>query len=70
VSDDNMPASHIPPHPTLPDYYGTDESRQRFLNDLFDRTAHRYRAVDRAIGFGSVSGIAAGRCETLGSWRA
>jgi demethylmenaquinone methyltransferase/2-methoxy-6-polyprenyl-1,4-benzoquinol methylase len=53
VSDDNVPTAQIPPHPTLPDYYEADESRQRFLNDLFDRTAHQYRAIDRAIGFGS-----------------
>ena len=38
-----MPALQIPPHPTLPEYYEANESRQRFLNDLFDRTAYRYR---------------------------
>jgi demethylmenaquinone methyltransferase/2-methoxy-6-polyprenyl-1,4-benzoquinol methylase len=53
VSDDNVSVTEIPPHPELPDYYGASESRQEFLNDLFDRTAHQYRAVDRAIGFGS-----------------
>ena len=40
------------PHPTLSRYYGADEHRQRFLNDLFDRTAYGYRAIDRASGLG------------------
>ncbi len=42
----------IPPHPTLSEYYGTTESRQRFVNDLFDRTASWYRTIDRATAFG------------------
>jgi demethylmenaquinone methyltransferase/2-methoxy-6-polyprenyl-1,4-benzoquinol methylase len=41
-----------PPHPTLPQYYGAAESRQEFVNDLFDRTAAWYRTVDRATAFG------------------
>jgi demethylmenaquinone methyltransferase / 2-methoxy-6-polyprenyl-1,4-benzoquinol methylase len=51
--DDTGPAWHVPPHPTLREYYDGNESRQRFLNDLFDRTAYGYRAIDKAIGFGS-----------------
>jgi demethylmenaquinone methyltransferase/2-methoxy-6-polyprenyl-1,4-benzoquinol methylase len=51
--DKAAPAVEIPPHATLSEYYGADESRQRFLNDLFNRTAYRYRAIDRAVGFGS-----------------
>lgn len=42
----------IPPHPTLSEYYGTTESRQPFVNDLFDRTASWYRTIDRATAFG------------------
>ena len=53
VSQEGGPAVQIPPHPTLREYYEANESRQRFLNALFDRTADRYRAVDKAIGFGS-----------------
>jgi len=34
-------------------YHPADVSRQRFLNDLFDRTADRYRAIDKVTGFGS-----------------
>ena len=41
-----------PPHPSLPQYYGTTESRQGFVNDLFDRTARWYRAIDRVTAFG------------------
>ena len=52
VSGDEASVTEIPPHPALRDYYGTSESRQRFLNDLFDRTAYRYRAIDKATGFG------------------
>ena len=52
VSGDDASVTAIPPHPALRDYYGTSESRQRFLNDLFDRTAYRYRAIDKATGFG------------------
>jgi demethylmenaquinone methyltransferase/2-methoxy-6-polyprenyl-1,4-benzoquinol methylase len=37
----------------LPGYYPADASRQRFLNDLFDRTADRYRTIDLVTGFGS-----------------
>ena len=43
---------NLPPHPTLSEYYGTTESRQRFVNDLFDRTASWYRTIDRATAFG------------------
>ncbi|HWC04770.1 MAG TPA: class I SAM-dependent methyltransferase [Methylomirabilota bacterium] len=52
-SHGDAPALQAPPHPTLHDYYETSSSRQRFLNDLFDRTAHRYRTVDRVTGLGS-----------------
>jgi demethylmenaquinone methyltransferase/2-methoxy-6-polyprenyl-1,4-benzoquinol methylase len=41
-----------PPHPTLPRYYDSAESRQGFVNDLFDRTAPWYRMLDRAASFG------------------
>jgi demethylmenaquinone methyltransferase/2-methoxy-6-polyprenyl-1,4-benzoquinol methylase len=50
--EDTAPAG-TPPHPTLREYYEGRESRQGFLDELFDRTAHRYRALDRAIGLGS-----------------
>jgi demethylmenaquinone methyltransferase/2-methoxy-6-polyprenyl-1,4-benzoquinol methylase len=44
---------HTPPHPTLREYYDANESRQGFLNELFNRTAYRYRTIDKVVGFGS-----------------
>jgi demethylmenaquinone methyltransferase/2-methoxy-6-polyprenyl-1,4-benzoquinol methylase len=52
-SDERTPVTHAAPHPTLRAYYQADESRQGFLNDLFDRTARQYRAIDRATGLGT-----------------
>ncbi len=43
----------IAPHPPLHQYYGESEARQRFLNELFNRTAYQYRNIERATGFGS-----------------
>ena len=43
----------LPPHPLLRRYYDQDEARQRFLNDLFNRTAPQYRNIDKATGLGS-----------------
>lgn len=42
----------LAPHPPLHRYYREDEGRQRFLNDLFDRTASQYRKIDKATGLG------------------
>jgi demethylmenaquinone methyltransferase/2-methoxy-6-polyprenyl-1,4-benzoquinol methylase len=53
VADERAPTLHAPPHPTLHAYYQGDESRQRFLNALFDRTARQYRVMDTATGLGS-----------------
>ena len=51
--DDAVPAVEVPPHPALAGYYGTSDSRQGFLNELFNRTAYQYRAIDKVVGFGS-----------------
>jgi demethylmenaquinone methyltransferase / 2-methoxy-6-polyprenyl-1,4-benzoquinol methylase len=51
--DDAARAVEAPPHPALREYYDAGDSRQGFLNELFDRTAYQYRAIDKAIGFGS-----------------
>jgi demethylmenaquinone methyltransferase/2-methoxy-6-polyprenyl-1,4-benzoquinol methylase len=53
VPDEEAGVVEIPPHPHLPGYYAAGVSRQRFLNDLFDRTAYGYRAIDKVTGFGS-----------------
>ena len=52
VPDDQAPVMPARPHPTLRAYYEVDESRQGFLNDLFDRTARQYRALDMVTGLG------------------
>ena len=51
--DDAARAVEVPPHPELRDYYDAGDSRQSFLNELFDRTACQYRAIVAVIGFGS-----------------
>jgi demethylmenaquinone methyltransferase / 2-methoxy-6-polyprenyl-1,4-benzoquinol methylase len=43
----------LAPHPPLHRYYREGEARQRFLNDLFNRTAYQYRNIDKATGLGS-----------------
>jgi demethylmenaquinone methyltransferase/2-methoxy-6-polyprenyl-1,4-benzoquinol methylase len=43
----------IPPHPPLLRYYAEEEERQRFVNELFNRTAYQYRNIDKATGLGS-----------------
>ncbi len=50
--DDAATAVEVPPHPTLREYYGANDSRQGFLNELFNRTAYQYRAIDKVVGFG------------------
>jgi demethylmenaquinone methyltransferase/2-methoxy-6-polyprenyl-1,4-benzoquinol methylase len=54
--DDGSPALQVPPHPELPGYYDQRDARQGFVNDLFDRTAGQYGAIDTAVSFGSGRG--------------
>ncbi len=49
MSDSNA----IPPHPTLRSYYESNADRQRFVNDLFDRTSQHYDWADRVLSLGS-----------------
>ena len=51
--NDRTPVLDAAPHPALREYYEAGEQRQEFLNELFNRTAYGYRAIDRATGFGS-----------------
>lgn len=48
-----VPMAPVAPHPPLRRYYAEEKARQAFLNELFDRTAHHYRNIDKATGFGS-----------------
>ena len=45
-------ASHLAPHPNLHDYY-EDGSRREFISDIFDKTAHHYDWIIRAMSLGS-----------------
>lgn len=48
-----VPMVPVAPHPPLRRYYVANDERQVFLNELFNRTAHQYRNIDKATGFGS-----------------
>ena len=48
-----VPMVPVVPHPPLSQYYSKSDGRQAFIDDLFSRTAHQYRNIERAIGFGS-----------------
>ncbi len=41
------------PHPTLPDYYGSDAERRQYLRRIFDDTASDYDRIERLLAFGS-----------------
>ncbi|MDH5668025.1 MAG: class I SAM-dependent methyltransferase [Nitrospira sp.] len=51
--DQSKAHQSVAPHPPLRGYYRDIESRQGFVNELFNRTAYQYRNIDRATGFGS-----------------
>ncbi|HKR80558.1 MAG TPA: class I SAM-dependent methyltransferase [Nitrospira sp.] len=48
----SLPFVPLAPHPPLRRYYAESEGRQRFLNNLFNRTAYQYRNIEKATGFG------------------
>lgn len=48
-------AEPIAPHPTLPQYYGDDRERRRFVSRLFDGTARHYESANRWMSLGSGS---------------
>lgn len=43
----------LSPHPPLGDYYGEPAERERFVRNLFDRTAHWYDDINDMLSFGS-----------------
>jgi len=49
----NPSGQAVAPHPLLRQYYDNMETRQGFLNELFNRTAYQYRNIDKATGLGS-----------------
>ncbi|MCW8086844.1 class I SAM-dependent methyltransferase [Sabulicella glaciei] len=46
-------AGAAPPHGVLRDYYADAPDRQRFVQDLFDRTAGAYDPINNALALGS-----------------
>ncbi|HUP49228.1 MAG TPA: class I SAM-dependent methyltransferase [Thermoanaerobaculia bacterium] len=43
----------LPPHPTLHSFYGADQERQRYINELFDRGSADYDWVNNVMSLGS-----------------
>jgi demethylmenaquinone methyltransferase/2-methoxy-6-polyprenyl-1,4-benzoquinol methylase len=43
-------ADEIPPHAPLTTYYGDDPRRERYVRDLFDKTAHHYNTIEKIFG--------------------
>lgn len=43
----------LPPHLPLNDYYGSEGERRRFLNGVFDQTAHSYDWISSLLSLGT-----------------
>jgi demethylmenaquinone methyltransferase/2-methoxy-6-polyprenyl-1,4-benzoquinol methylase len=48
-----MGADGLPPHAPLGEYYRDERERRRFLNGLFDETAHYYERINALASFGT-----------------
>ncbi len=48
-----MPTPSKPPIKTLPQYWNDEDSRQRYVRDLFDRSAPDYDHVESRFAFGT-----------------
>jgi demethylmenaquinone methyltransferase/2-methoxy-6-polyprenyl-1,4-benzoquinol methylase len=48
------PAPPVPPHAPLPGYYGPDRERNRYVIDLFNRTARHYNTIESLFGNGGL----------------
>jgi demethylmenaquinone methyltransferase/2-methoxy-6-polyprenyl-1,4-benzoquinol methylase len=44
----------VPPHTPLTEYYGEDAERERYVADLFNRTARYYNTVEKLFGNGGL----------------
>jgi demethylmenaquinone methyltransferase/2-methoxy-6-polyprenyl-1,4-benzoquinol methylase len=44
----------IPPHSPLTNYYGEDAERERYVADLFNKTAKHYNTVEKLFGNGGL----------------
>ncbi len=45
--------TELVPHPPLKKYYAEEKQRRQFVSELFDKTAHQYDWVIKAMSFGS-----------------
>jgi demethylmenaquinone methyltransferase/2-methoxy-6-polyprenyl-1,4-benzoquinol methylase len=52
MSPQEMPPARAP-HTPLTDYYGADDARQRWVRDMFNRTADDYDRIEAAMSAGS-----------------
>jgi len=48
------PTETIPPHTPLTSYYGEVPARERYVRDLFNRTAPHYNTVEKLFGNGGI----------------
>jgi demethylmenaquinone methyltransferase/2-methoxy-6-polyprenyl-1,4-benzoquinol methylase len=46
-SADPGSTTRVPPHAPLTDYYAADTERRRYVDELFDRSAHHYDTIER-----------------------
>ena len=44
----------VPPHRPLTRYYGEDAERERYVADLFNKTAKHYNTVEKLFGNGGL----------------
>jgi demethylmenaquinone methyltransferase/2-methoxy-6-polyprenyl-1,4-benzoquinol methylase len=47
--------TRLPPHGTLPDYYGSPEAKRQFVGEIFDSAAVDYSRIESLLGLGSGS---------------
>lgn len=50
---DSTEKQNAVPHPPLAEYYAEEAQRRKFVSELFDKTAHNYDWVIKAMSFGS-----------------
>ena len=49
----SLDETKVAPHPTLRQFYGSDDERQRYINDLFDKGSIDYDWVNGILSLGS-----------------
>lgn len=53
-SQSTQPNTPVPPHAPLTRYYGPDAERERYVADLFNKTAKHYNTVEKLFGNGGL----------------